>query len=423
MKANLIILPSPFLLEQRRNCPLGVLYVAAAIEGAGHETRVIDLRDVAEEEWLGCIPEADLHGISASSLEFPYAVALATMLKERGDGVIALGGVHATVSEFDLSSMPKVFDIVVKGEGEVIVPEPLISDVESVGRLIYTTSLGDIDRYPFPARHLLPFDIVTSKYLVERGVPATTIIGSRGCPYKCAFCASPTIYKNRVRQRKVESIAEEINALRQQGIAQFRFHDDILTLNRKWLLEFRDRLAPMGIKFRANARVDQLDEERVELLTEAGCIDVNLGIESVYQPTLDLIEKGQTVEQAREAVLLCNRKGLKTRLSIIIGLPGDFGDLSGRTIEFLEETGPNGVDLNSLIVFPGCRMFSNPKHYGIRFRPNYSLDNLRMLTGAAEGELNQDFTIEYDQMSNEELKYHRRRVSDYIYRHQMNVDD
>lgn len=417
IKVNLIILPSPFLVDQKRNCPLGILYIAAALEKDGHEVTVTDLRGVEEESWLQVIPEVGIHGISASSVEYPYALKVATMLKKRSDCRIILGGIHPTVMPQTFSTP---FDTVVAGEGESIISKLVTTDSLCWAKV---APINALNQYPLPARHLLPPEVVSSRHLVTEGVPATAIIGSRGCPYQCAFCASPIINENRVRRRSTASIAEEISMLINQGITQFRFHDDTLTLNKRWLRELKDSLVPLGIKFRANARVDHLDDEAVDLLLESGCIDISLGVESANQATLEIIEKGQTVEQAKKAIALCNKRGLKPRLSMIIGLPGDFGDLSTRVIEFLEETQPGGVDLNSLIVFPGCKMFLDPKRYGIRFRPNYNLNNLRMLAGAAEGELEQDFTIEYDQMSNKELKYHRARVSEYIYERRLNIDD
>lgn len=415
MFVSLIIPPSPLLLDPKRNCPLGILYVAASLDQAGHEVHVADLRGIGEHDWLDHIPSADVYGISATSLEYPAATSIAKSLRRwHKESPIVLGGVHATVSDSD----HLVFDRIVRGEGELVADIAFRNPCSNI-----RGSAPDVDRLPLPARYLLPWDSVISTHLVEEGEAATTIIGSRGCPYACAFCASPAMYGRRVRLRSPNLIAEEIGLLQAQGVHQFRFQDDLLTLHRQWLEEFTRAIAPLKVKFRANARVDSLDEDKISLLLEAGCIDIGLGVESVYQPTLDLIHKGQTVEQAKQAIAMCKRAGLSVRVFLIIGLPGDFGDLSGRMIAFLKETEPDGVDANTLIPFPGSDIYNRPLHYGMILRANYSLENLRMVAGAIPGELEEDFTFEYKEMSNQELIYHRRKVVEYVYSRNLNVDD
>ncbi len=404
MKVTIVLLPVPHLADAKMYCPLGPLYVAAGLERADIYALVADLRVVKEEDWLDHIEESDAYGISAMSMQYPDAIKLAHKLKARDGGRIVLGGVHATISE----DLDPVFDSIVYGDGERAFPLLL------GGKVICGESL---DEYPYPARHLLPFRCMASKSLGD-GEWATTITASRGCPYHCAFCASPRMYGG-VRFRSPADIAAEIESLRLRRppgyqIDRLTFLDDLLTVNLLWLRKFRDAIAPLRIQFKSNARVDTLDAQKIALLQEAGCIQLGLGVESVNQYTLDIIQKEQTVEQSRQAIALCKEAGLKTGLFLIIGLPGDFGDLSGRIIEFLKETQPDKVCVNSFIPFPGCSIYYSPRHYGLRFRDNYSLDNLKMRLGNTEDELDQDFTIEYAQMSNEDLKYHRRKVVEFV---------
>ena len=118
--------------------------------------------------------------------------------------------------------------------------------------------------------------------------------------------------------------------------------------------------------------------------------------------------------QVKRAIASCKEVGLKTGLFLIIGLPADFGDLSGRTIHFLEETQPDTVCVNSFIPLPGSDIFEYPARYGVHFRNNYDLADLKMRLGSVEGEANQDFVIEYNEMTNEQLKQERAKVLEYV---------
>lgn len=396
MNIAVILLPAHYLTEEKLYCPIGPLYVAAILERMGHQVMVADIRGLGQDEWLQNIPGVELYCIGAMSMQYPDAVRLAKMLKQRDGGRVVLGGVHATVTP----DIDPVFDIVVRGEGEIGI-------LNTLGKG-YRFSVADI---PFPARHLLPFEAVATN-LFGNGNLATTIISARGCPYRCAFCAAPKL--SPVRIRPVASLVEEIKHLKSLRIHQYVFLDDLLTLNRAWLREFRDAVMPLNIKFRANARVDRLDEESINLMVEAGCKQVALGVESVHQPTLDLINKGQTVEQSQNALKLCKKAGIEAHVFLIVGLPGDFGDVSGRTIQFLEETEPEGVCINSLVPFPGSDIYENPEHYGLKFRSNYSFENLKMRLGDTRNELDEDFTIEYDEMSNERLKEERAKLVEFV---------
>lgn len=393
MKIVVILLPSQHLTEEKLYCPIGPLYVAAILERLGHQVMISDIRGLGRDEWLQNIPSAELYCMGAMSMQYPNAIRLAKMLKQLDGGRVVLGGVHATVTP----DIDPVFDIVVRGEGET-----------GILKVLGKESRLSITDLPLPARHLLPFKAVATN-LLGNGSPATTLLASRGCPYKCAFCASPKIY-NGVRLRPPVAVAEEIKHLKSLGIHSYVFLDDLLTLNLTWLREFRDVVAPLSIKFRANARVDRFDDERAKLLAGAGCVQVGLGVESVHQPTLDLINKGQTVEQARTAIKLCKEIGIEARVFLIVGLPGDFGDLSGRTIRFLKETKPEWICINSFIPFPGSDIYENPERYGLKFRNNYSLENLKMRLGYTQNELGEDFTIEYDEMSNQQLKKERAKL-------------
>lgn len=388
MEVILIIPPLPFLLEQKRNCPLGILYIAAVLERGGYEVQVKDLRDCAKDEWQS-IPLAEVYGITSTTIDFPYAVEVAEFLKERDNCRVIIGG-PATLNPD--ACLEHGFSVV-KGEGE----EVIIPMLEQHLTITEGRPVENLDSLPFPARHLLPREAIVSTALCHEGVPATTINSSRGCPFNCTFCASPKLWGRRVRRPSPERVMEEVESLvRVYGVKELRFQDDELNLDREWL----EQLAPLSdlVKFRGSARVEA---RNWRYLKEAGCYEVAIGIETA-NPEAHFLHKGVTLEKTVERLWEAYEAGLQLRLCFIIGLPYDTGDISGRTIEFLKEIPPARVVLCVLSPFPGSAIGDNPKRFG--------LEHLgRAGTVSAQDE-KPVFTFRLDGISTDELTYHYNKL-------------
>jgi len=411
----LIILPIPFLRDQKRNAPPGILYVAGALEQSPYvsSVNIVDLRGVEPDSWLDRMPEADIYGVSATSIEYPMAVFLAHMLKRNRKGIVVLGGVHATVSRM----VDDVFDCHVQGEGEEAI-ERLVRDYMMFDKVsLYTgTQKEDLDSFPLPARHLLPYDSIVSTELVDREKkePATTIMTSRGCPHDCSFCANQRLWKKKVRFHSVERVVEEIKQVMDTySVRHFRFHDDTMTMSKKRLRKLSEALSPLGITWRGNGRVGEIDLEAAELMKSCGCVEVGLGIESASQEALDLCRKKVTVRQNAEAIRIIKEAGMRAKIFFIIGLPGDFGDLSGRIIQFIKETEPDAVNISTLAPLPGCDLYEYPKKFGIRLNTR-DISKYRFFYGLDGNECDEDFVFDYRGMSNVALKYHRRKILEFV---------
>lgn len=293
----------------------------------------------------------------------------------------------------------------------------LLSDYQKddLKRCYKSLPIPNLDSLPLPARHLLPYDSIVSTSLVEQGQPATTIITSRGCPYNCVFCCNNKIWGRKVRFHSADRVVDEIKSvMKEYSVYQFRFQDDMMTINKPRLKELSQKLRLLDIKWRCQGRVDHADVETLTLLKNAGCVEVAYGIETASQEALDLCNKRTTVEQAIQAIQNTKRVGLKVRLFFIIGLPGDFGDISGRDMAFIKMTEPDAVDVSTLSPYPGCELHSNPAKFGMRFTSN-NLDEYRMTLGWGKDEQEKDFVFEYSNATtNEELKYHRRKLLKFV---------
>ncbi|MBA7648544.1 hypothetical protein ES703_56331 [subsurface metagenome] len=342
--------------DERRNCPLGILYVAGSLEKAGYKVEIIDLREQPRDKWDN-IPLSDIYGITSSSADFPYAKEVADFLRARQDCWVIIGGPHSLALDECLNNG---FSVVV-GEGEIAILDMLENNL----RTSQSPLIKNMDNIPFPARHLLPKESVVSTTLCHQGVPATTIISSRGCPFNCTYCASPRLWR-KVRRHSPEYVITEVGSLvRDYGIKEIRFQDDELNLSKDWL----ERIAPIStmVKFRCNARAEV---GNWKYLKQAGCYEVGIGVETAH-PLAHEIHKGTPLDKTRRGIWQAYQAGLEVRLFFIIGLPYDHGNISDRTIRFLEAMPPLvGVHLNIFSPFPGSAIGDNPEKFGVRVLEN-----------------------------------------------------
>lgn len=411
MKVNLVIPPDPFLGDDRRNPPLGILYVAASTRDAGYDVRLTDLRGVAIQDIQDHLDmDSDVYGFSASTPSYHIAWHIAKHIKAKTGATTVLGGMHGTALP---QSIGPEFDKIVVGEGEVAFLD-LLKDVqedEAADRQVYqSTAIEDLDAISFPARDLLPRDAVFSRnaFSVD-GEEAGTLITSRGCPCLCSFCGSQYIWGRRVRFRTPANVVAELqHIIDSYGVTHFRFQDDTMGLRKARLGELCRRIAPLKIRWRATTRVDRADRESLAQMKKAGCEEVGFGIESLDQAVLDRNQKGITLAQVYEAMENTKKVGLQARLFFIIGLPGEKPGFADRLEMFLDKTRPEGVDISTLVPYPGSPVFHQPETFGITLK-NHEFEKYHMTLGMKEGELTRPLTFVHDIMSEAEIQEEREK--------------
>lgn len=208
----------------------------------------------------------------------------------------------------------------VQGEVRVNAPRPLIRD---------------LDTLPFPARDLLHND----RYrLPDNNRPFTLINTARGCPFGCTYCIVRPYFGARVRRHSLDYVLREIDeCVERHGIRELLFWEEAFTLDRAFVMGLCEALARRRppVRWAATTRVTAVDAELLRAMKAAGCHLLGFGIESASQDILDRARKGQTIADARRAVGLCRRIGIKTMGHFIFGLPGETRQTARRTIDFM----------------------------------------------------------------------------------------
>ena len=423
MKICLIIPPSPFLGDEKRNTPLGILYIASWLEKHGHEIFMVDLRGTNPLSWSREIPNVSLYGITATTPEYPYAIQIANDIKIciNKHAIIILGGVHGTAEP---NNIDPIFDKVIRGEGELSILE-LIYDLKNGKKKRFYSCpsqvdrINDLDSLPFPARHLLPKESIVSYTSTIKGEASTTIIGSRGCPYNCAFCASKVMWNRKVKYRSPDNIIAEIKeVIMDYEVTHFRFQDDTIIASKKWITELCEKMKPLGITWRGTTRVDHSQKDILQLMKEAGCYEIAYGIETLDDKVLKMNNKQITNEEIHEAIINAKSVGLKTRLFFMIGLPGQDVNIADDIISFIEECQPEAVNLSTFVPLPGSDIYNNPEKYGIKISTE-DWNKFIMSKGLYGTEMDDPFIFTHDKLADCVLRALRKQLLEYFANHNL----
>ncbi|KPJ59502.1 MAG: hypothetical protein AMJ46_10805 [Latescibacteria bacterium DG_63] len=336
--------------------PLGTLWIAAVLERERFKVRVVDLT-VDKVDYMKLLQDENppLVGIGGTSHSRFEAFGIAADIKKVNPNVkIVYGGVHATFTAEDTLRHIADIDFVIRGEGEQTLLElmkalseaPDVSKILGIsyrrdGKIFHNPNrrfLPDLDELPLPARHLANMNAYDMKldHVKEKG---TAIITSRGCPYNCNFCSASAMFGHTIRTRSASKVLDEIESLlvgyKLQGIKIF---DSTFTAVRGHAEEICQEILDRGLKFpwECEVRVDTIDEELLSLMKTAGCYYVNIGIESASQRVLNSMNKRITVEMAQNALGLCYRLGILTKVFFSFGHIGEDLEDVDKTFKFIE---------------------------------------------------------------------------------------
>ena len=385
---KIVLISAPYLdvygtlnVGKNHTFSLGVGYVAAVLRDAGHQVSLLDpeplgMSDGAIKEYLKS-KEPDLVGISSATANFKGAIRMAHLAKEVSKPTTIIGGVHASALPLETLRDYPEFDIVVIGEGEETMEElcrhlesgkEVLQDIKGIayrgnGRLEKTpprTLIQNLDQLPFPAREMVDLNLYRPQVHLYRGRKSATILTSRGCPAPCTFCATAVTMGNRFRKHSPEYVLREIRHLvTEYGIQDFVIVDDTFTIDKQRVVAICNQIIEQGldIGWFCFARVDNATVDLYETMKKAGCFSMFFGIESADPQVLKNIKKGTTVEQARKALHLANKIGLKTEAGFMLANPGDTRASIKKTIALARELNPVIASFNIMTPFPGTEEY------------------------------------------------------------------
>lgn len=235
------------------------------------------------------------------------------------------------------------------------------------GQIIKNSSrpvLKELDRLPLPAWDLINIDEYRESWLKNAGYFSLNVVTTRGCPFKCNWCAKP-IYGNRYNSHSPDYVVTQIKMLKERyNIDHVWFCDDIFGLKPGWIAEFAKLMHKenLNIRFKMQSRADLMDsEETVAALADAGCENVWIGAESGSQKILDAMDKGITIDQIQIATRLMKLYGIKPSFFIQFGYPGEDRKDIRLTINMINNLLPYEIGISVSYPLPGTLFYERVK--------------------------------------------------------------
>ena len=353
-----VLLANP-RVETRATPPLGLCYIAAILEKDGHNVKIYDpipTRKGLSKSFEYFLKEfnPDIVAFTCTSPQEDPVFAQAKLAKQFNPKILTVVGGSLITSDGERIIKNEYMDVAVQGEGEITFGE-LVNAIEQgkgfsgIKGVIYKEGnnviknqprelIEDLDSLPFPARHLLDMKWYARRNSMVRGewLKTTSLMGARGCPHRCIFCASPKTLGRKVRLRSPENYVNEIEELvSKYGIEAIRSVEDVFTHNPRWVNEFCDKLIErkLSIKWDCQSRVNAaaINLETLRKMKKAGCVQICFGVESGSQRILDIIKKDVKVEETIKAFDLCHKAEIRAMANFIIGHPYE-------TLEDIEKT-------------------------------------------------------------------------------------
>jgi anaerobic magnesium-protoporphyrin IX monomethyl ester cyclase len=245
------------------------------------------------------------------------------------------------------------------------------------GNLIKTARrnvLKELDTLPFPAWDLIDIEPYRKMWMASAGYFSINMGTTRGCPFKCNWCAKP-IYGNRYNTRSPENVVAELKLLKEKfHFNHIWFCDDIFGLKPDWVHHFADLIEKekLKLKFKIQARADLLLQENyIRDLARAGCDNIWMGAESGSQKILDAMDKGTTVEQIYESTKLIKKHGMKPCFFIQFGYPGETKEDIEKTIQMISTLLPYDIGISVSYPLPGTKFYEKV-HAELKEKTNWT---------------------------------------------------
>ncbi|OGW85606.1 MAG: hypothetical protein A3A81_01355 [Omnitrophica bacterium RIFCSPLOWO2_01_FULL_45_10b] len=352
---RILVVSPPYRLSQV-GFPLGLMYIGAILERAGHQVEVIDMdvENLSMDDYVQelNVREYDYFLTGGMITCWNFVVFSCNYIKKIKPDVkiVAGGGIVSSTPQSLLSAA--TVDIGCIGEGEDTILDIIDAyennkPLANVSGIVYKegdqvvqtakrTDIQDLDALPFPAWDLFNVSKTYIRYPSHhsflKAKRSAWIYTTRGCPFMCTFCYT----EKAVRQRSVENVMAEIRELKERyGIGHINLSDDLFVVRKKRAIEFCEALIKnkMNVTWSATGRCNIIDPEFLKIMKAAGCEFMGLGIESGSDSVLRAIKKNQTPKQIVEAVKMVQKAGIVPGGTFILGLPPETKETVRETVE------------------------------------------------------------------------------------------
>ncbi|MBU0951914.1 MAG: B12-binding domain-containing radical SAM protein [Elusimicrobia bacterium] len=387
---NILFLNPPFLLTQDSPYSktgailpaLGILYVASYLrkyhpehkiqvfDGPAYKLTIESFKDKLNEY------NPDVVGITIYTTTFPVVMETIKIAREKfPKALIVAGGPHASIFPEECINLANA-DIVVLGEGEktftsLIEHIEAKKDISGVLNIVYRKNgqvnhterkmeIIDLNAIPFPARDLLEIHRYRPAKGTYKRLPALNMITSRGCPYQCCYC-SKNVFGSKYRAQSPSRTIEEIELLiKNYGIKEIYFNDDVFTQNMKKTEELCDLLIErkIDLTWGCSTRFNLVTPKLLEKMKKSGCITIGYGIESGDPEMLKIISKDISLDHAKEVIKWTKKIGIESRSFYIFGFPGETKESMNRTFQTALDLDTDFVMFNLAIPIPGTEMYN-----------------------------------------------------------------
>ncbi len=349
--------------------PLSLAWVASIAERAGHKVTIIDARTLglSQPQTLDILKKfkPDIIGFMMTTYMFPETLEWIKYLKGNLKVPVIVGGYNLRVYPKESVSHSEI-DFGVLEHAYYTLPA-LLKEIERGGRnfdcapgLVYKKNSEiiinphiekvDFDKFPNPARHLLPNELY-AEFPTERK-NFTVMVTSLGCPFRCSFCeAGGTSYNPRSPQTVVQEIEE---CYYKYGIREIDIFDYEFTGVRQRVSEICGLLREkkLDVSWACRSRVDTIDGELLQEMKRAGCARIYFGLESGVQDILNKVNKGITLRQIKERISVCKDLGIKTLGFFLIGSPGETTKSVKQTLDFAKKLNADYVQFSKCLAKP-----------------------------------------------------------------------
>jgi anaerobic magnesium-protoporphyrin IX monomethyl ester cyclase len=323
---------------------------------------------------MGIIRQANPKVVGISYITpLKYVVErIAGLIKEIDPDIkVIVGSFHPTFC-FEEVMRNKDIDFIVLGEGEI----PLLHlmrelkngspKYENVPGIVYRDKDGQVrgnpspdlisnlDELPFMARDL----VLNCDYSIYN---AHMLITARGCPYTCSFCADRRLWRGKVRRRSVENVLQEFELLKKnyRDLIYVDIVDGTFTYDKKYLTSFCHGMIErkLNIPWRCTARYDNLDEKIIDLMRQANCTGLYLGLESGSDRVLRIVDKHIGTEEILKVSKLVYKSGINSATAVLLGLPDENKEDAEQTLKLMKRIKTDIFDVNNYVPLPGTSLY------------------------------------------------------------------